>query len=95
MRILAALLISLSLFAATPGVSFAEETLAAASEAQLSHEHAIAPADEAVSGLSVQEIVVGTAVLGGVLAAGVLATGSLSTGIMAASAVVLVYTFMP
>jgi hypothetical protein len=56
----------------------------------------MAPAgDQTPPTLTMHEIVVGTAVLGGAFAVGLLAGGSLSTGIAAASAVVLVYAFMP
>lgn len=95
MRFLACLLMSLSILASTPNLSLAEE-VAAASEAQIAQGDAATPAvDPAASSLTMQEVVVGTAVLGGVFAVGLLAGGSLSTGIAAASAVVLVYSFMP
>jgi hypothetical protein len=95
MRFLACLLMSLSILAWTPSLSLAED-VAAASEAQLAGEHAMAPAgDQTPPTLTMHEIVVGTAVLGGAFAVGLLAGGSLSTGIAAASAVVLVYAFMP
>jgi hypothetical protein len=95
MRFLACLLMSLSILAWTANLSLAEE-VAAASEAQLAQADVTAPAgDQTAPSLTMQEVVVGTAVLGGVFAVGLLAGGSLSTGIAAASAVVLVYSFMP
>jgi hypothetical protein len=95
MRFVACLLMALSILAWTPNLSLAEE-VAAASETQLAQVDVAPPAvDPAASSLTVQEVVVGTAVLGGVFVVGLLAGGSMSTGIAAASAVVLVYTFMP
>jgi hypothetical protein len=95
MRFLACLLMSLSILASTPSLLLADE-VAAVSEAQLASEHAMAPAgDQAPPTLTMHEVVVGTAVLGGAFAVGLLAGGSLSTGIAAASALVLVYAFMP
>jgi hypothetical protein len=96
MRFVACLLMTLSILAWTPNLSLAEEELAAASEAELAEGDAATPSvDPTASSLTMQEVVVGTAVLGGVFAVGLLAGGSLSTGIAAASAVVLVYSFMP
>jgi hypothetical protein len=95
MRFLACLLMSLSILASMPSLSLAQD-VATVSQAQLTHEHATAPAgDQGPPILTMQEIVVGTAVLGGVFAVGLLAGGSMSTGIAAASALVLVYAFMP
>ncbi len=95
MRFLACLLMSLSILAWTPNLSLAEE-VAAAGEAQLAQADVTAPAgDQTAPSLTMQEVVVGTAVLGGVFAVGLFAGGSLSTGIAAASALVLVYSFMP
>ena len=95
MRFVACLLMTLSILAWTPNLSLAEE-VAAASEAEIAEGDAATPSvDPTASSLTMQEVVVGTAVLGGVFAVGLLAGGSLSTGIAAASAVVLVYSFMP
>ena len=95
MRFLACLLMSLSILASTPSLSLAED-VAAASGAQLAQADVKVPVgDQTAPSLTMQEVVVGTAVLGGVFAVGLLAGGSLSTGIAAASAVVLVYSFMP
>jgi hypothetical protein len=95
MRFVACLLMALSILAWTPNLSLAEE-VAVASGAQLAQADVAVPSvDPAVSSFTMQEVVVGTAVLGGVFAVGLLAGGSLSTGIAAASALVLVYTFMP
>jgi hypothetical protein len=54
------------------------------------------PLDEGAGySLQTQEFVTGAAIVGGAMLLGILASGSLATGLTTASAVYIIYSFMP
>ncbi len=95
MRMIVAIVISLTFVALLPRASLAEEVVASRAEIAIPPELVSETVPESTMSLSAQEIVFGTVAVGGAFAVGLIAGGSLAAGIVAVSVLAIGYSVLP